>query len=105
MKNTMSFTQKRISINAVIAFAIGIVLNLGHVVMTGYSFAKKGNVPFAGGVVESYILLFGIFGLLWAVMSFDDEKTNGKYKVPGVVLNGISLVLSFIVMGLGVMTY
>ena len=105
MRSTMSFTEKRVSINAVIAFAIGIILNLSHVVMIGYSFAKKGNVPFSGGVVESYILLFGIFGLLWAVMSLDDEKTNGKYKVPGIVLNGISLVLSFLVMGLGIMTY
>lgn len=105
MRSTMSFTEKRISMNAVIAFVIGVVLNLGHVIMTGYSFVQKGNVPFAGGVVESYILLFGIFGLLWAVMSLDDEKTNGKYKVPGIVLNGISLALSFLVMGLGVMTY
>jgi hypothetical protein len=105
MRSTMSFTEKRISMNAAIAFAIGVVLNMGHVIMTGYSFVQKGNVPFAGDVVESYILLFGIFGLLWAVMSLDDEKTNRKYKVSGIILNGISLALSFVVMGFGVVTY
>ena len=105
MRSTMSFTEKRISINALVAFILGIGLNLGHLTMTVFSVMKKGNVPFSGGVLESYILLFGIFGLLWAIMSLDDERTNGKYKKPGIILNGISLTLSVIVMGLGVMTY
>ena len=105
MRSTMSFTEKRISVNAVVAFVIGIALNVCHVGMTALSVMKKGNVPFSGGVIESYIFLFGVFGFLWAIMSLDDEKTNGKYKIPGIVLNGISLALSVAVMVLGVMTY
>ena len=105
MRSTMSFTEKTVSINAVIAFIIGIALNLSHAGMMAFSVAKKGNVPFYGGVMESYIFLLGVFGLLWAVMSMDDEKTNRKYKIPGIVLNGISLVLSVAIMVLGVMTY
>ena len=104
-RSTMSFTQKRISINSVIAFAIGIVLNLAHAAMVAFAITKKGNVPFSGGVMESYIMLFGIFGLFWAVLSLDEEKTNGKYKIPGIILNGISLTLSIAVMALGVLTY
>jgi len=104
-RSTMSFTQKRISINAVIAFGIGVALIIAHIAMAVFSVTRKGNVPFSGGVAESYILLFGIFGLFWAIMSLDDEKTNGKYKLPGIVLNGISLVLSVAVMVLGVLTY
>ena len=105
MRSTMSFTEKRVSVNAVIAFAIGIFLNLSHIGMVGLSIMKKGNVPFSGGVIESYIMLFGIFGLIWAIMSLDDEKTNSKYKKPGIVLNSISLLMSIAVMALGVMTY
>ena len=104
-RSTMSFTEKRVSMNAVIAFIIGIGLNMAHVAMTAYSVIKKGNVPFSGGVLESYIMLFGIFGLLWGIMSLDDEKTNGKYKIPGILLNSISLVFSAAVMVLGVLAY
>lgn len=102
-RSSMSFTEKRISVNALIAFVIGIVLNLTHVGMAVFSVIKKGNVPFAGGVVESYILLLGIFGLFWAMSSFDEERTNGKYKIHAVILNGISLAFSICIMVLGVM--
>ena len=104
-RSTMSFAQKKISINALVAFIIGIGLNLSHGVMAVISIMEKGNVPFSGGVAESYILLFSIFGLLWAIMSLDYEKTNGKYKIPGITLNGISLALSVAIMALGVLTY
>lgn len=105
VRSTMSFTEKRISINAVIAFVIGILLNLTHIAMVIFAMVKKGNIPFGGGVVESYILLLGIFGFLWAIMSLDDEKTNGKYKKQGIILNGLSLAMSIGIMVLGVMTY
>lgn len=102
---SMSFTEKRISINALIAFILGILLNAAHLGMMIFSVMKRGNVPFSGGVVESYILLLSVFGLLWAVLSLDDEKTNGKYKVHGIILNGISLALSILIMALGILTY
>ncbi len=104
-RSTMSFAQKKISMNALVAFIIGISLNLSHGIMVAISILEKGNVPFSGGIAESYIMLFSIFGLLWAIMSLDDEKTNGKYKIPGIILNGISLALSVAVMMLGVLTY
>jgi len=104
-RSTMSFTEKRISMNAVIAFAIGIALNLAHACMAVFSVVKKGDVPFFCGVVESYILLFGIFGLLWAIMSLDDEKTNSKYKIQGIILNSVSLILSIVIMVMGVFAY
>ena len=105
MRSTMSFTEKRVSFNAVIAFLIGVALVISHLAMIVFSVVKEGKLPFAGGVLESYIFLLSIFGLLWAIMSLDDEKTNRKYKFPGIVLNGISLAMSVTVMVLGVMTY
>ena len=104
-RSSMSFTEKRISINALIAFVLGIVLNVSHGGMAAFSVIQKGNVPFAGGVVESYIFLLSIFGLFWALSSLDDEKTNGKYKIPAIIMNGISLALSIMIMALGVMNY
>lgn len=102
-KSSMSFTEKKVSINAVIAFILGIALNAAHLGMIIFSIMKKGNVPLSGGVAESYILLFSIFGLLWAILSLDDGKTNGKYKIHGIILNGISFALSSLIMALGVL--
>lgn len=102
---SMGYTEKRVSINAVIATILGIVLNVLHAAMMIFSVISKGEVPLAGGVVESYILLFSIFGVLWAVLSLDDEKTVGKFKHLGIILNGIALVISVLIMALGVMKY
>lgn len=104
-RTSMGFTEKRVSVNAVFASVLGILLNGAHIGMMICSVKYKGEIPFWGGVMESYLLLFSIFGLLWAVLSLDDEKTVGKYKHMGIILNGIALMLSVWIMVLGVMTY
>lgn len=104
-RGSMSFTEKKVSVNAVISFVLGVILNGAHLGMMIFSVIKKGNVPFSGGVVESYIMLLSIFGLLWGIFSLDDEKTVGKYKAHGILLNGISLALSVFIMVLGVLNY
>lgn len=104
-RSAMSFTEKRVSVNAFVAAILGILLNAVHIGMMVCSVIYKGNVPFYGGVVESYLFLFSVFGLLWAVLSLDDEKTNGKFKTLGIILNSLALMLSIMIMILGVMSY
>ncbi len=104
-RTSMGFTEKRVSVNAVFAVVLGMILNALHVVMIICSVKYKGDIPFWGGVTESYLFLFSIFGLLWAILSLDDEKTVGKYKYTGIVLNGIAFLLSLWIMVLGVRTY
>lgn len=102
---SMGYSEKKVSINAVFAAILGAVLIGMHILMTILSIVNKGGLPFAGGVVESYMLLFSVFGLFWAVISYDEEKTLDKYKLLGIVLNGIALVLAILVMAVGFMAY
>lgn len=98
---SMGYTEKKVSINAVIAAILGMILNGLQAGMLVSSILYKGKLPLSGGVVESYILLLSIFGLLWGVLSLDDEKTVGKYKRLAIVLNGIALAGAVLIMILG----
>lgn len=101
----MGFTEKKVSANAVFSTILGGGLIAVQVVMMVLSVVKKGALPLTGGLVESYTLLFSIFGILWAVLSYDEERTLDKYKALGIVLNGIALVLAILVMAVGFMAY
>lgn len=102
---SMGFTEKKVSKSAVSSMILGIELLVVHGAMIILSIVKKGNLPLAAGVVESYLLLLSIFGILWAVMSYDEEKTVDRYKAVGIVVNVIALFLSLFVMAAGMMTY
>lgn len=101
----MGYSEKKVSPNAVFATGLGAGLMGVQILMVILSIVKKGNLPVVSGVVESYILLFSIFGMLWAVTSLDEEKTLDKFKIPGIVLNAVALVLAILVMVVGFMAY
>lgn len=101
----MGFSEKKVSRNAIFSAVLGGALIGIHFLMILFSFLKKGNLSLAGGVVESFALLFSIFGLLWAVLSYDEEKTIDKYKALGIVLNSIALCLAIFVMAVGFFSY
>lgn len=103
--NGMDFTEKRISKNAVIAMILGGVLIAVQFIMMILSVVYEGNLPFFSGVIESYLLLLSIFGIFWAVLSYEEEKTSHKFKAIGILLNSTALVLAVIVMAVGFMTY
>ncbi len=104
-RSSIGFAEKRVSINAVISFVIGILLNGIHAGMILSSVKYQGDVPFSSGVIESYVLLLGIFGLLWGILSLDDEKTVKKFKRTAILLNGIALIISIWIMVLGIVSY
>lgn len=105
IRNRTGFTEKRVSPNAVFAMILGGSLIVIHLILMICSIVYEGQLPFLSGVIESYLLLFGIFGIFWAILSFDDEKTVNQYKVLGIILNGVSLLLSVLVMAVGFMAY
>lgn len=102
---SMGFSEKKVSANAVFATGLGGGLLGVQLLMMVLSIIKKGNLPVAGGLVESFILLFSIFGLLWAVLSLDEERTLDKFKTSGILLNGVSLILAIVIMAIGFMSY
>lgn len=97
------YFEKKISINALVAMVLGMVLSVLQAGLVIASILYKGKLPLLSGVLESYILLFGLFGLLWAVLSLDDEKTIGKYKYGAIAWNGVALVSAGLVMALGML--
>lgn len=101
----MGFSEKKVSRNAVFSAVLGGVLLLIHLIMICLSIVKKGTLPMASGLMESFLLLFSIFGLLWAVLSYDEEKTIDKYKAMGIVLNGAALLIGIFVMAVGFFSY
>lgn len=105
LRSGMGFTEKRVSKNAVVAMILGGVLVAVQLILMILSIVYKGNLPFISGVIESYLLLFSIFGIFWAILSYDDEKTTNKFKAIGITLNGVALALAVIVMAVGFMTY
>lgn len=104
-RSGIGFTEKKVSKNAVFAMILGGVLLAAHIVLMILSVGYEGRLPFAGGVAESYLLLFSVFGIFWAVLSYDDEKTVNRYKALGIILNGAALILAILIMAVGFMTY
>jgi hypothetical protein len=104
-RTTIGFTEKKISKNAVFAMVLGGILLIAHLVLFILSIGYEGHLPLAGGVAESYLLLFSLFGTFWAILSYDDEKTLNKYKAIGILLNGIAFIFAIFVMAVGFMAY
>lgn len=100
--NTISFTDRKVSHHAVFASILGGSLLAVHMLLILFSIVKKGTLPFASGVIESFLLLFSLFGLLWAVLHYDEERTTGKYKILGITLNAAALAVGIAVMGIGI---
>lgn len=95
----MTFSQKRVSKNAVITLAIGIISVLGFIILFFLAAISGGDLPLAGGLVGSLLMLLSIFGVLWGLLSYDDIRTVQRFKISGILINvfviiiGISLLM------------
>ena len=103
--NRISFIDRKVSRNAVFTTALGGILLGAHVLMILFSITKKGTLPVLGGVIESYLFLFSFFGLLWAILHYDEEKTNERFKVMGILLNAAALAFGIFIMAVGFFSY
>jgi hypothetical protein len=45
------------------------------------------------GLIGCLLVLMAFFGVLWGVFSFDDIKTNQRFKISGIALNIIVIFL------------
>ena len=71
----ISFSEKKVSKNAVITLVMGIIILIGFVILA-------------------------FFCVLWGVMSYDDAKTSQKYKISGICINIVAIFIgiTFIMM-------
>ena len=92
----LSFTEKRVSRNAVITFAMGIGELLGFAILFILSIITGGGLGIRAGLFGCLLVLLAFFGVLWGVFSFDDIRTNQRFKISGIVLNVVVIFLGII---------
>ena len=92
-RNALSFSEKKVSRNAVITLIMGIVELVGFIILMLVSIASHGNVGIAGGLIGCLLVILAFLGVLWGVLSYDDVKTNQQFKISGICLNIIVIFL------------
>ncbi|MCD8019554.1 MAG: hypothetical protein LUF92_08240 [Clostridiales bacterium] len=95
-RSVLSFSEKKVSRNAVITFALGIIEIIGYILLILWSITSRGNVSVMGGLAGCLIIVVAFFGTLWGVLSYDDVKTNQRFKIPGICLNLIAIFMGII---------
>lgn len=57
------------------------------------SIVTGGGLPLAGGLIGCILVVLAFFGVLWGIMSYDDVKTNQKYKISGICVNIVAIFI------------
>ncbi len=91
--NSLSFTNKRVSKNALFTFWLGIGCLLGLVILVLIAVVTKGGLKLAGGAAGCIIIVLALFGVLWGLASYDEARTSQNFKIPGICLNIIVIFL------------
>ncbi len=90
----MSFQRKKVSKNAILTFVIGIGTLAGFGVLLLIAFFTGGKLPYIGGLIGCLLGLLALFGVLWGIVCFDDVRTTQQYKVSGIILNVLAVLLA-----------
>ena len=92
----ISFSEKKVSKNAVITLVMGIIILIGFVILTILSVVTGGGL----NVIGCILMILAFFCVLWGVMSYDDAKTSQKYKISGICINIVAIFIgiTFIMM-------
>ena len=91
--NMLSFSNKKISKNALLTFWLGIICLLGLVILTLVAFKTGGKLGIAGGALGCIFVVLAFFGVLWGVASYDEARTSQNFKIPGIFINIIVIFL------------
>ena len=88
-RNVLSFSEKKVSRNAVITLIMGIAELAIFIILLLASIFTQGDVGMIGGYLGCLLM----FGVLWGVLSYDDVKTNQRFKISGICLNVIVIFM------------
>ena len=95
-RSALSFTEKKVSKNAVITFVMGIIELAGFLILFIMSIFNGGQLDIRAGLAGCLLMLLAFFGVIWGVLSYDDIKTNQRFKISGIVLNVVVIFLGII---------
>ena len=96
----ISFSEKKVSKNAVITLVMGIAILVGFAILTVLSIITGGKLNIIGGLFGCIFVILAFFCVFWGVMSYDDAKTSQKYKISGICINIIAIFngITFVMM-------
>lgn len=96
----ISFSEKKVSKNAVLTLVMGIGILIGFAILTVLSIVTEGRLNVVEGLLGCIFVVLAFFCVLWGVMSYDDAKTNQKYKISGICINIVAIFIgiTFIMM-------
>lgn len=97
-RGAISFSEKKVSKNALITLGMGIGEIVGFFLLLLYSFLSGGKVGVLGGLAGCLLVLLAFFGVLWGILSYDDVKTNQRFKISGICLNVVVIFLGITLM-------
>lgn len=89
----ISFSEKKVSRNAVFTLITGIIILAGFAVLTILSIVTGGGLNIIGGLIGCILVILAFFSVLWGVMSYDDAKTSQKYKISGICINIVAIFI------------
>lgn len=89
----ISFSEKKVSRNAVFTLITGIIILVGFAVLTILSIVTGGGLNIIGGLIGCILVILAFFSVLWGVMSYDDAKTSQKYKISGICINIVAIFI------------
>ncbi len=92
-RSVLTFSDKRVSRNAIITFVMGLIEIAGFIILLLMAFLSGGEVGIRAGLAGCLLVLMAFFGVIWGVLSYDDIKTNQRFKISGIVLNIIVIFL------------
>ena len=90
----ISFSEKKVSKNAVLTLVMGIGILIGFAILTVLSIVTEGRLNVVGGLLGCIFVVLAFFCVLWGVM------TNQKYKISGICINIVAIFIgiTFIMM-------
>ena len=96
----ISFSEKKVSKNAVLTLGMGIGILIGFAILTVLSIVTEGRLNVVGGLLGCIFVVLAFFCVLWGVMSYDDAKPYQKYKMSGICSNIVAIFIriTFIMM-------
>ena len=98
----ISFSEKKVSKNAVLTLVMGIGILIGFAILTVLSIVTEGRLNVVGGLLGCIFVVLAFFCVLWGVMSYDDAKVD--YLSYGEAIDQIKngqCDVAFVTSGLG----
>lgn len=92
-RTIISFSEKKVSKNAIITFVMGIGEIVGFLILVLISFFSNGGLNIIGGLAGCLFVLLAFFGVFWGILSYDDVKTNQRFKISGIMLNVVVIFM------------